>query len=266
MGYTAILCEGDSDAILLSYYLGKTKGWTSIEKSPIGRKRLSTLPDLSKNVTGSKGYWYVKDGSLLYIWAIGGKDFTPALTSILQYNKFSQESIFSTLCIITDHDDSKCEKIIRESLFDACSEYDIEFSEPLSCNKWIISKPIAYPLDPEMQSISFFLTIMPDKEEGTLETFLLSCLALKDKTDEKVINQVKEFIDSIDCLCHDNDGTAYAKYLKKRGEKPKAKFAVFFSVVNPRKVFYTGNELLLSIPWENYDSINEYFALLTTKL
>ncbi|MGN0404658.1 MAG: hypothetical protein ACI4F1_05520 [Bariatricus sp.] len=31
-----ILCEGKTDAILLSYYLGKTAGWKFVKKGPSG--------------------------------------------------------------------------------------------------------------------------------------------------------------------------------------------------------------------------------------
>ena len=31
-----ILCEGKTDAILLSYYLGRMRGWESVRKGPKG--------------------------------------------------------------------------------------------------------------------------------------------------------------------------------------------------------------------------------------
>ena len=33
-----ILCEGETDAILLSYYLGRTCGWRYVKNSPAGVK------------------------------------------------------------------------------------------------------------------------------------------------------------------------------------------------------------------------------------
>ena len=53
-----ILCEGKSDAILLSYYLGRTCGWSSAEPP----KGFSIEAEEQK---GESAYWYTKEEKYL---------------------------------------------------------------------------------------------------------------------------------------------------------------------------------------------------------
>jgi|GEM_PF-2724656 len=50
-----ILCEGKSDAILLSYYLGRTCGWSSVEPP----KGFTVEAEEQK---GESAYWYTMGG------------------------------------------------------------------------------------------------------------------------------------------------------------------------------------------------------------
>lgn len=49
-----ILCEGKTDAILLSYYLGKTAGWKFVKKGPSGLA--IQQPNDNESIS-----WYKKD-------------------------------------------------------------------------------------------------------------------------------------------------------------------------------------------------------------
>lgn len=60
-----ILCEGETDAILLSYYLEKVAGWKYSKKRPI---------DIVKKQENESVNWYKKDKDYLLICAVGGKD------------------------------------------------------------------------------------------------------------------------------------------------------------------------------------------------
>ena len=61
-----ILCEGKTDAILLSYYLEKVAGWKYTTKSPSGLKFKISNENESMN-------WYRKDQDYLLICSVGGK-------------------------------------------------------------------------------------------------------------------------------------------------------------------------------------------------
>lgn len=267
MNHRVILCEGESDSILISYYLIKKKNWSSVKQTDIDSKILKNLVRLRNGNPSETGDWYVNPArsAFLYIWAIGGKEFNVSLGIVLDYNRKSQENLFTEIAIITDHDDKNSEEEIIESVRIACLANNIDLTAPFSCNTWLESNEVTYPLNPQKQIISFFASVMPEKEEGTLETFLLNCLSSQDKRDKKVIDQCISFINEIDCSYIDEHGTKCIRYLHHRGDRPKAKFSVFFSVVNPRKVFCTGNAMLLSVPWESYDTFNEYFGVLAQK-
>ncbi len=49
-----ILCEGETDAILLSYYLGRTCGWRYVKNSPAGVKFRQTRPVGSRSTGTSE--------------------------------------------------------------------------------------------------------------------------------------------------------------------------------------------------------------------
>lgn len=267
MNHRVILCEGESDSILISYYLYKKKNWLSVKQASVDSKILKDLPTISNGSPNEKGSWYINStrSAFLYIWAIGGNEFDASLNIILDYNRKSQENLFTEIGIITDHDDKHSEEKIIASIMSVCLANNIVLSVPFSCNTWVPSDEVTYPLNPNKQILSFFASVMPEKEDGTLETFLLNCLSSQDKHDKKVVDQCISFINQIDCSYTDDHGTNCIKYLKRRGDRLKAKFSVFFSVVNPRKVFCTGSAMLLSVPWETYDSFNAYFGVLAEK-
>ena len=62
-----ILCEGKTDAILLSYYLRKVAGWKFVKKGPSGL----TIQQSNDNESIC---WYKKDDDYLLICGVGGKD------------------------------------------------------------------------------------------------------------------------------------------------------------------------------------------------
>ena len=63
-----ILCEGKTDAILLSYYLGRVHHWAPCNKGP---KELRISAD---EISGESAYWYQREEDRLLICGVGGKD------------------------------------------------------------------------------------------------------------------------------------------------------------------------------------------------
>ncbi len=62
-----ILCEGETDAILLSYYLGKVAGWKYCKRGPAEIAIKTDFFEESVN-------WYERGDDWLLICAAGGKD------------------------------------------------------------------------------------------------------------------------------------------------------------------------------------------------
>ena len=62
-----ILCEGETDAILLSYFLGKVAGWQFCKKPPVNIAIKADAFEQSVN-------WYENGDDRLLICGVGGKD------------------------------------------------------------------------------------------------------------------------------------------------------------------------------------------------
>ena len=71
-----ILCEGPTDAILLSYYLERVAGWHFSKKPPAGLEIKSSDRNESVN-------WYKRGSDYLLICGVGGKDNSIGFSSNL---------------------------------------------------------------------------------------------------------------------------------------------------------------------------------------
>lgn len=103
-----ILCEGATDAILLSYYLERMAGWEFVRKPPQGVSIRET--EQNEKVT-----WYKKNNDYLLICAVGGKD---------NFGKFFNDKIqkplvmsdaFEKIAIVTDRDNREVSAIETEA-------------------------------------------------------------------------------------------------------------------------------------------------------
>ena len=93
-----ILCEGATDAILLSYYLEKTAGWKFCHKPPRDLQIKEDRIEESVN-------WYEKGKDRLLICGVGGKDRIQSF-----FEKKIQASIvnadsFEKIALLLDRDD-----------------------------------------------------------------------------------------------------------------------------------------------------------------
>ena len=103
-----ILCEGATDAILLSYYLERTAGWKFVRQPPQGVSIRAT--EQNEEVT-----WYKKNNDYLLICAVGGKD---------NFGKFFDDKIqkplvmsdaFEKIAIVADRDNREVSEIETEA-------------------------------------------------------------------------------------------------------------------------------------------------------
>ena len=100
-----ILCEGKTDAILLSYYLGHTRNWRYTNKAP------TTIP--FRGADSEEGNWYKRNGSYLAIWAVGGQEnFEYAINEVIKINKLANEKEkFYRIVILTDRDQAEKDEL-----------------------------------------------------------------------------------------------------------------------------------------------------------
>ncbi len=89
--YKIILCEGETDQILLGCNLGQIGDWEFFKGN--------NMP-FSENPVN----WFRNpENTILGIWQVGGNDFSDAVTKVLRM-AYLEPSI-EKLAIITDHDD-----------------------------------------------------------------------------------------------------------------------------------------------------------------
>ena len=102
-------------------------------------------------------------------------------------------------------------------------------------------------------NFNILLLIIPFEETGAIETFLLNAIAKKDFYDKSMIDEINTFVENID---------KEERYLRKRRHKTKAKFDVYFSIRTPLDQFVERRNILKSIPWEEYEEIQNSFRKL----
>lgn len=231
-----ILCEGKTDAILLSYYLERTCNWVH-QKSP---NKHNFKVDGTK---GESAYWYQKKDEDLLICGIGGRE---------KYNSFFNEKIlrmivdaneFSKVAVVVDRDDRN-EQTIIDSLRVA---FDPIFTV-IKNDNWV--KNYYENSFKEKKPIDFLLAIIPKDKEGALETILLDSIS-ENEYDKKIVKQSISFVDGIQPIA--------SNYLDKKRLKIKAYLGVTWAVQYPEKIFSFIDEQIRSVKWEKSKLLSECF-------
>lgn len=238
-----ILCEGETDLILISYYLEKTKGWV-YTGNPKGLK----LNFIEQDNRAACNYRNDSDDELL-ICAVGGKD---------NFGNFFNENLIKPImrttagetdyriALITDRDDisiPEVERSISEQLSPIV--YNIEN------NIWKTNN-----VDAELGTrvtIEFLLLVIPKENTGALETVLMEALSY-DEYDANIIEKCDQFVTSIKL---DAD-----RYIHENRLQLKAKLGVVFSIFNPEKTFSLFKERLVSVKWEDSPVLAKCFEKL----
>jgi hypothetical protein len=235
--YGIILCEGETDAILISYYLHNTLTYNHVKKFPA---RLPVLTNISKSIN-----WYRGDhDNYIAICPIGGADFMKAVKEVIRYNKAADEDdVFQKLVLVMDNDDESVSDSVREigkALF--CKQ-------ELSAGIWAsfaYDNDFAQHIGGEIACI-----LQPNDEHGALETFVLQALSHDDEEVGNAVRQVKEFV----------GGFQSKRYLRHRRDRVKAHLSVSLAVMCPSKTFTTIDEFLKGIEWKDYQLFQEQFKL-----
>lgn len=236
-----LLCEGKSDAILISYYLDKVKGWKFCGRKD---KRKVKIPIRNKN--NEEANWYELNEDLLAIWGVGGKDnFKYAIRKILELNSLSdKEDAFNKIIVVRDRDDIENDEDILNDLsiyLKKVEIYNNEWSEKEYINEFnesIILKilPIVIPFD----------------KNGALETFLLDAICEMGDEEKHIVDKSKEFISNF----------KLKKYLNIPRLKLKGELAITLGSMFPQKTFTPIDTILRNIKWEDYKTIQEGFKKL----
>lgn len=236
-----ILCEGATDAILLSYYMEKVSGWTYSAKDPAGLNIRSSGGNDSVN-------WYKRGIDYLLICGVGGKD---------NFKRFFQQTLekpilhagaFEKIAVITDRD-NRDTSAIKNSISSAFNGLFPNIED----RSWKTNKSSdAFEMEKDRE---FLLLIIPETHAGALETVMLDAIS-EDEYDKNIVDLCKRFVADM--------RTEAGKYISSNRLQLKAELGVTWAIQYPEKVFSLINEVIKSVPWEIYETLRECFKPLET--
>lgn len=236
---TLILCEGKTDAILISYLLCKMSGLNPTKAD----KKMSVIVSEKNN---ESAYWYVRDDDKLLICGVGGKDKFAKFFSEKIYDlvySYPQSETFERIIVIQDKDNESISTV--ENSIKNCLQ---PIAQEIRNNEWI-SNVYRDSFDKEEQ-IDLLGLVIPFESEGALERVLLD--SLKESQPERYIVEHSEaFIDEVK--------ESAKEYINKPRFELKAKLGVTFAVLSPMKVFTYIDELIKTVEWEKYSHIKDIF-------
>ena len=237
-----MLCEGKTDAILVSYLLCKLSGWIPIKSNK--KEKVKVLTEEKKN---ESAYWYERGEDRLLICGVGGKDkfsdfFADKLSDVIL--NYPPQDSFDKLVVIHDKDTDTINDIenkIKASLAPIASF--------VQNNQWV-SNDFTDAFGKEIK-IDILGLIIPFENEGALESVMLD--SLKEKSPEReIVESSERFVDEVKNIAKE--------FINIPRMELKAKLGVTFAVLSPMKVFTYIDELIKTVNWEEYDSIREVFS------
>lgn len=237
-----ILCEGRTDAILLSYYLCKVYGWCYSNKPPKAYSRVEAGENQEIN-------WYKRKDDYLMIYGVGGKDnfgnvINKYVSKVLQ--NYPQEDSFENIIIITDKDDKKISEI--EAIH---KKWLAPYAKKIVNSKWQKSSYIDN--FGNEQRIRILSIIVPSDKQGALETTLLDAIS-ENEYDRYIVDKCGEFVQEIRKIAD--------RYIKTDRLSLKAHLSAVFAVMSPEKVFSQLDVIIREVPWEKYKILRECFGIL----
>ena len=232
-----IICEGKTDAVLISYYLFKVCDYK------YSKNKLVEIP--IRNTNNEICNWFTKENNTkLAIWGIGGKsNIEYAAEQIIQLN--SIQFTFDKIAIVRDRDDEE----ELEILDDLRHFFNIPSDMYLTNNSW--SELVMDDAFGVQNRLKILPLIIPFTVDGSLETFLLNALS-EDSNKKYIVDQSIKFVDELESV----------ESILSTRLKLKAKLSVTLSIISPDKVFTLLDDLLKEVPWENYKNIRASFACL----
>lgn len=238
--YNLILCEGETDQVLIGLYLEALGGW----------KFKKTDKPLYKE---NEIVWYSgKNQSVLGIWRVEGNDFSRVMAKISEREKY--DAGLDSLVVITDHDDEKAEnERVVETFkgFIDCFPETKGSIDRLSANLNFWTE-VSYQSSFDENKARMCYLLVPMQEVGALETFMLNALSENNPEQKEVIDQVKRFIKDFESEV----------YLKSRRDKVKAELGISLSIFNPERIFRIMDELLSQANWAEFDASDKQFSIL----
>lgn len=235
-----VLCEGETDQILLGLYLSRMCGWTFQKKSKLNLRIPETFP-----IGNRKAEAYSKGTEELVICCVGGKDsfgqfFREYILRIIEGSSDKEKDF--RIALVTDADNRK----ISDIQTDIATQLAPHICD-IKNNTWQ-HNTIPNSFNTEA-NIEFLLTVIPQKGSGALETVLMDSLAEMDDGDT-IVNCSTSFVDSL----------PPNEYIPTERLKLKAKLGVALSIIYPDKVFSQFDQQLKIVDWGDSTTLADCFS------
>jgi len=249
-----ILCEGKTDAILISYFLEKRFGWSYISEHPV------KLP--VANARNEELNWYQHSeragiGQELAIWGVGGVSQIPVkLKAVIENNQRNPkpQDRFEYVVLFFDHDDPTevCLNAVQKWITDA----NLVLADELQLGEWVNAEMDLLGVTPPGKYRLKLLTIvLPPNGLGALETFLIDCWQQFSEADKQLTEAAKAFIVDLPELPKQT-------YLNHRRLPDKACLGVILSVFSPDGLFQKIDPKLESVSWERIEDALDVYGKL----
>lgn len=232
-----ILCEGKTDAILLSYYLERICGWTFTKAAPKGAQ---IIADEKAQESVS---WYKRDDERLLICAVGSKSRFKAFFEAKILRPLVDADAFSKIAIIVDRDDetvSDIEESFRTNL--------PIISGNIKDGTWVDQGYVNRYT--EEKQLSILLKVIPHNQQGALEALMLAAIS-ENPYDKNIVDKSRAFVDKV--------APEAARYIGKPRLVSKAYLGVTWAIQSPQKVFDFIDQQIRQVPWETSSVLAECF-------
>ena len=234
-----ILCEGETDAILLSYYLGKVSGWTYCRKPP---KNIAIKEDAFEQSIN----WYEKGDDRLLICGVGGKDNMSSFFKGKLLRPIIDAGAFSKIALMLDRDKKEIESIEAHA-----SALFKPVISTMKNNVWVENTYTdAFGTEQRMEAL---LVVVPTEHQGALETIMLDAIS-EDPYDAVVVQEAGSFVKRM--------REKASRYISSDRKELKAHLGVTWAVQYPEKVFKLINEQIVSVAWEDSEILHRCFQQL----
>ena len=247
----AIICEGKTDAILISYFLIKRFGWAYIKELVL---------DLPVDKRNEELNWYRhpdKPDQELVIWGAGGISEIPVkLGHVVERTRIERppsNNRFERIVLFFDHNDrnrDECEDLVKKWTTE-CN--GLEILGELGLGKWTEAR---IELDESKAPIHELLILpiaLPPNSKGNLEIFLMDSIRDKSGHDKQLVDGARNFIDDLPA----------EPYLRKMRYRQKACLGSVLSVMSSDGAFTGLNNRLKQIQWEGIESVAAVYEKLS---
>ncbi len=235
-----LLCEGKSDAILISYLLEKLSGWTHMKKA---EKKMSIATDEKNN---ESAFWYSRNEDGLLICGVGGKN---------NFGSFFSSKIYEVICNYPAAETFQKIVVVKDKDTDQISDIERRIQDdlnPISVgiqnNTWVSGQfTDAFNID---RTIEILGLVIPFDQDGALETVLLDSLR-EDENKKEIVENSENFVEQIKDVAKE--------FVYNPRMELKAKLGVTFAVLSPMKVFSFIDEIIRTVEWEESPHITRLF-------